>query len=238
MKNKTDTHLDLNKHNSKIQMTSSRSLQEQRQAFHLSDLICPFEIPRGGIWEPFRKVGFYWKQYLGKWNRDTQSLSSFLATAECGTRWSVIFDLEQEFLFFAPSEDLFYTFHALRKDQHIWFSRHSCEANVTATLQMKQLSPEHWDLIPQPSFRALHRFVRLWEWSWPLRLPPTPFQTQRPICLLFHTLFGDFISFAMGGLLFLEASLLMFKDVKSKAYDPQTQNTCISSRVALRAGEF
>lgn len=74
---------------------------------------------------------------------DTQSLSSFLATAECGTRCSVIFDLEQEFLFFAPSEDVFYTFHALPKDQHIWSSRYSCEANVTAMLQMKQLSPEH-----------------------------------------------------------------------------------------------
>ena len=34
-----------------------------------------------------------------------------------------------------------------------------------------------------------------WEWSWPLGLSPIPFQTQRPICLLFPTLFGDFTSF-------------------------------------------
>ena len=93
MKNKTDTHLDLTTTTPKTEWPH-RTLSRNRQAFYLSDLIFPFEIPRDGIWEPFRKVGFYWKQYLGKWNRDTQSLSSFLATAECGTPCSVIFDLE------------------------------------------------------------------------------------------------------------------------------------------------
>lgn len=184
-------------------MTSSRSLQEQRQAFYLGNLIFPFEIPRDGIWEPFRKVGFYWKQYLGKWNRDTQSLSP---SSNCWM-WDTLLShiwFGTRILFFFPSEDLFYTFHALPKDQHIWSSGIPARPALLPCYRWSGWTQESNRLNPPTLFLCTSQICKAnWEWSWPLRLSPTPFQTQRGASVFCFIHFLEILShLANGALLF------------------------------------